>query len=78
MANNMDTSKNQGTGRLFVQVYIGEETTPVPDAGVIISKENSLGGEEILAYMLTDRDGKTAEIQLSAPLKSVSLSPENP
>ncbi len=77
MANNMETSQNQGTGRLFVQVYIGEETTPVPDAGVIISKENSLGSEEILSYMFTDRDGKTAEIQLPAPLKSVSLSPDN-
>ncbi len=78
MANNMNTSNNQGTGRLFVQVYTGEETSPIPDAGVIISKENSAGGEEILSYMLTDRDGKTAEIQLPAPLKSVSLSPDNP
>lgn len=78
MANNQNPSQNQGIGRLFVQVYTGEETSPISDAGVIISKENSLGSEEILSYMFTDRDGKTAEIQLPAPLKSVSLSPNNP
>lgn len=78
MANNMDNSLSGGTGRLLVQVYTGEETSPIPDAGVIISRENSAGSEEIISYMITDRDGKTSEIQLSAPLKSVSLTPENP
>lgn len=77
MANNMDNSLSGGTGRLLVQVYTGEETTPISDAGVIISKENSSGSEEILSYLFTDRDGRTPEIQLSAPLKSVSLTPDN-
>ncbi len=77
MANMQNAPQNQSTGRLFVQVYTGEETSPIPDAGVIISRENSAGSEELISFMLTNRDGKTAEIQLPAPSKALSLSPDN-
>lgn len=77
MANMQPTLQNQSMGRLLVQVYTGEETSPIPDAGVIISKENSAGSEELISFLFTDRDGKTPEIQLPAPLKSVSLTPDN-
>ena len=65
------------TGKLFVKVYTGEETTPVKGAGVIISKENETGGEDLISYMTTNSDGKTGEISLPTPLKSVSLTPQN-
>jgi len=76
------SSQQQGaatgnTGRLVVQVFTADQTRPIEGAHVTVTKETPQG-EELLKALLTDADGRTDVINLSAPSKDYSLAPNEP
>ncbi len=67
----------ESRGRLVVQVYTADFTKPIKDAHITIAREED-GREELVRTLTTNQDGRTPVIELPAPSKSYSLSPNEP
>lgn len=68
-------SQNPGIGALRVQVFSGQQTVPIPNAEVIVTKEFA-DGEKVFFDGLTDISGIVDNIELPAPARSISESPQ--
>lgn len=68
-------SQNPGTGALRVQVFSGQQAVPIPNAEVIVTKEFA-DGQHVFFYGLTDISGIVDNIELPAPARSISESPQ--
>lgn len=68
-------SENPGRGLLKVQVFSGQQVTPIPNAEVVVSKE-FLDGIKVFFSGLTDISGIVDDIQLPAPNRELSESPQ--
>jgi len=71
----VDTQSNQ-VGYLKVSTTSAEETIPLANVSVIVSKRFA-DHEEILYSLLTNDSGETEIVELPAPPKSLSESPSN-
>ena len=63
-------------GRLLVRTYIANMLIPIRDVRVTVT-ENTENGEEILAFRLTDENGKTEIIEIDTPDIELSLDQNN-
>lgn len=63
------------SGYLIVQVYTAGKGLPVSDAHVTVSSYTE-NGANVERIMTTDNNGKTEKIELSAPPRANSMSPE--
>ncbi len=63
-------------GSLLVRTYIADMLIPVRDVRVTVT-ENNGNGEEILAFRLTDENGKTDIIEIDTPDMELSLDQNN-
>lgn len=63
-------------GSLLVRTYIGNMLIPIRDVRVTVT-ENNGNGEEILAFRLTDENGKTDIIEINTPDMELSLNQDN-
>ena len=63
-------------GSLLVRTYIADMLIPIRDVRVTVT-ENNGNGEEILAFRLTDENGKTEIIEISTPDMELSLDQNN-
>lgn len=63
-------------GQIIVNVSTASQTSPVPEAAVIVYK-NENGSKQVVAFSITDRDGKTQVITVPAPAKSDAQSPSD-
>lgn len=73
---NGDGKGEKGNGMLIVQVFTADQTLPVSDATVMVSKSGE-EGETLVRMMKTDKNGKTEAIKLPAPPAENSLTPGN-
>lgn len=73
---NNDGNGEKGNGMLVVQVFTADQTLPISDATVIVSKSGE-NGETLVRMMKTNENGKTETIKLPAPPAENSLSPGN-
>ena len=67
--------ENPGSGQLKVQVFSGDQVVPIPNAEVVVSKTFS-DGKRIFFRGLTDISGIVDGIQLPAPSRELSESPQ--
>ena len=63
-------------GSLLVRTYISNMLIPVIGVRVTVT-ENNGNGEEILAFRVTDENGKTDIIEINAPDMELSLNSDN-
>lgn len=63
-------------GQIVVNASTARQTSPVPEAAVIIYK-NENGSKRVVAFSATDRDGKTQVITVPAPAKNDAQSPSD-
>lgn len=68
-------SENPGSGTLKVQVFSGNQSNPIPNAEVTVCKE-LLDGTKIFFSGLTDISGIVDNIQLPAPARALSETPQ--
>lgn len=68
-------SENPGSGVLKVQVFSGQQVTPIPNAEVTVSK-TFLDGQQVFFSGLTDISGIVDGIELPAPSRTLSESPQ--
>lgn len=68
-------SEMSGQGYLQIEVTTASEAVPVRDATVIIT-ESINGMDSLIGMLITDENGKTPIIPLSAPSKSFSEAPD--
>ncbi len=68
-------AENTGSGLLKVQVFSGQQVTPIPNAEVLVTKE-LINGPRIFFSGLTDISGIVDGIQLPAPNRTLSESPQ--
>ncbi|MBQ9162703.1 MAG: hypothetical protein IJX74_05445 [Clostridia bacterium] len=74
----MDNSNSQGIGKLIFRVSTARGAIPLQNAEVRVSYHTDEAGDmrgQVIAVMLTDRDGKTPPLELPAPARSASMSP---
>ena len=64
-------------GGFTARVYSSNAVLPIADAYVTVTRTNDEGGQELVAYLVTDRNGLTKSFMLPAPDISNSLSPGN-
>jgi len=62
-----------GMGTLMVETRSADEALPIEGAKVIVRSQ-----DQVLAEIMTDGSGQTEKIQLKAPDKSRTLSPDTP
>lgn len=63
-------------GSLLVRTYIANMLIPIRDVRVTVT-ENNGNSEEILAFRLTDENGKTEIIEIDTPDMELSLDQNN-
>lgn len=63
-------------GSLLVRTYISNMLIPIRDVRVTVT-ENNGNGEEVLAFRLTDENGKTDIIEIDTPDIELSLDQNN-
>lgn len=63
-------------GSLLVRTYIANMLIPIRDVRVTVT-ENNGNGEEILAFRLTDENGKTEIVEIDTPDMELSLDQNN-
>lgn len=63
-------------GSLLVRTYIANMLIPIRDVRVTVT-ENNGNGEEILAFRITDENGKTDIIEIDTPDMELSLDQNN-
>ena len=63
-------------GSLLVRTYIADMLIPIRDVRVTVT-ENNGNGEEIIAFRLTDENGKTEIIEIDTPDIELSLDQNN-
>lgn len=73
----INNTSRDSTGGLIVQAYTAEQTKPLENARITISRENG-GKEELIRFLTTNSDGRTPTVRLPAPSKNFSLSPNEP
>ena len=61
---------------MLVRTYIADMLIPIRDVRVTVI-ENNGNGEEILAFRLTDENGKTEIIEINTPDMELSLDQNN-
>lgn len=61
-------------GYLLARIFTARNAVPVPNATVTITRHTD-NGEELLAVIRTDEDGRTRQVELPAPAASLSESP---
>lgn len=61
-------------GYITAQVFAAREAVPVRGAGVRVVRKIG-DGEELVAFRLTDRDGKTDTIEVEAPSPELTEEP---
>lgn len=61
---------------MLVRTYIADMLIPIRDVRVTVT-ENNGNGEEILAFRLTDENGKTEIIEINTPDMELSLDQNN-
>ena len=71
-ATDMAALEQGGRGSLIVQVSLADRAVPVPGVKVTV---RPAGKETIISVMETDNSGKTQELELPAPPKSLSQTP---
>ena len=64
-------------GGFTARVFTSEARIPIPDAYVTVTRTNDDGAKELVAYLVSDRNGLTKSFMLPAPDKNNSLSPNN-
>lgn len=62
------------SGYITAQVFAAREAVPIRGAAVRVVRKNG-DGEELVAFRLTDRDGKTDTIEVEAPSPELSEEP---
>ncbi len=68
-------AENPGIGALRIQVFSGQQSVPIPNAEVIVSK-NFADGQKIFFDGLTNISGIVDNIELPAPSREISESPQ--
>lgn len=68
-------SQNPGIGALRVQVFSGQQAIPIPNAEVTVTKEFS-DGQKVFFDGITDISGIVDNIELPAPSREISESPQ--
>lgn len=63
-------------GSLLVRTYISNMLIPIRDVRVTVT-QNTDNGEKILAFRLTDENGKTEIIEIDTPDMELSLDQNN-
>lgn len=63
-------------GSLLVRTYVANMLAPVSGVRVTITEDNG-NGEEIIAFRLTDENGKTEIVDVEAPDMELSLNQDN-
>lgn len=63
-------------GKIAVRVYVSQMTIPIEGAAVYIFDYMENGGRRLIAQRKTDKNGQTEPVELNAPNKALSLSPE--
>lgn len=63
-------------GRLLVRTYISNMLIPIKNTRITVTQNNG-NGEEILAFRLTDENGKTDIIEIDTPDIGLSLDQTN-
>lgn len=63
-------------GSLLVRTYISNMLIPIRDVRVTVTQNND-NGDEILAFRLTDENGKTEIIEIDTPDMELSLDQNN-
>lgn len=71
---NDDFAPEDSYGKILVQVSTARGTEPIPEATIIIYKQQN-GENNIVSFNLTDKDGRTPEIIVPAPAKADSQAP---
>ena len=68
-------SQNPGIGALRVQVFSGQQAIPIPNAEVVVTKDFS-DGQQVFFDGVTDISGIVDNIELPAPSREISESPQ--
>ena len=63
-------------GSLLVRTYVANMLAPVSGVRVTVTEDNG-NGEEIIAFRLTDENGKTEIVDIEAPDMELSLNQDN-
>ena len=63
-------------GSLLVRTYVANMLIPIRDVRVTVTKNNG-NGEEVLAFRVTDENGKTDIIEIDTPDMNLSLDQNN-
>ena len=63
-------------GSLLVRTYVANMLAPVSGVRVTVTEDNG-NGEEIIAFRLTDENGKTEIVDVEAPDMELSLDENN-
>lgn len=63
-------------GSLLIRTYVANMLAPVSGVRVTVTEDNG-NGEEIIAFRLTDENGKTDIIDIEAPDMELSLNQDN-
>lgn len=67
----------ESSGAFTARVYSSNALIPIPDAYVTVTRKTKNGGQELVAYLKTDRNGLTKTFMLDAPSADNSLVPGN-
>lgn len=65
------------TATIQVMVFAAQQAVPIDRAAVLISRQNSEGGEELIQVVLTDESGKTPLLTVAAPDRNLTQQPGN-
>lgn len=63
-------------GSLIVRTFASNQLIPIPGVRITVTKSTG-EGDELIAYGVTDENGKTQIIQIDTPDKSLSLDRDN-
>lgn len=72
-----ETPPLNDTATIQVMVFAAQQAVPIDRAAVLISRQNSEGGEELIQVMLTDESGKTPILTVAAPDRNLTQQPGN-
>ena len=63
-------------GYITANVYTAREAVPISGASVMVTRKNG-DKDELVGFRLTDRDGKTALVEVNTPDSELSMEPGN-
>ena len=66
-----------GSGYLRIEASAADDAIPVEDVFVTVTRPSGNGKQSLVYMLITDESGKTREVELPAPPRSMSLTPSD-